>query len=62
MKALHTLNEIRIPYVIECLESAGTLKKEYADTDKPLTGLTCLDIGCGGINFALKRICAQLIF
>lgn len=48
MKALHTLNEIRIPYLIECLRTTEILKKEYADTDKPLTGLTCLDIGCGG--------------
>jgi 2-polyprenyl-6-hydroxyphenyl methylase/3-demethylubiquinone-9 3-methyltransferase len=44
-KPLHQLNPTRIRYIRDCLLSH--FQKEPSQ-DKPLTGLTILDIGCGG--------------
>lgn len=45
-KVLHTLNEIRVPFIIEefCKHS-GT---QINSTSLPLTDRTILDVGCGG--------------
>ncbi len=43
--ALHSLNQIRIPFIREqLLQSSSTIN----NTSKPLKGLQLLDIGCGG--------------
>lgn len=54
MKYLYALNELRVPFIVDSLTAIGSLKKEYKDTDKPLTGLNGLDIGCGGTNIFFK--------
>lgn len=42
-KALHAMNDIRVPFVRDVLMS-----KSYHDVGCPLSGIKILDVGCGG--------------
>ena len=61
-KPLHSLNRLRVPLVRDGLVSTGLAKSELAESDKPLTGLRVLDVGCGAglLSEALARIGAQV--
>lgn len=48
MKALHSMNKLRIPLVRDGLINIGTVKKEFVGTTKPLQDLLILEVGCGG--------------
>lgn len=49
LQILHTLNKVRVPYVVDCLKKEGQLNDCYVYSKKPLTGLNILEVGCGGI-------------
>lgn len=46
-KYLHSMNKLRIPFLIDSLKSLGALKLNVGDTEKPLKDLAILDVGCG---------------
>lgn len=48
LKALHTLNKIRVPYVVECLKNIKKIDNSQFNSELPLAGLNVLDVGCGG--------------
>ncbi|KAI4456231.1 methyltransferase [Holotrichia oblita] len=45
-KGLHTMNKLRVPFVINSLKSIGFLKTDE-NSDKPLQDVSILDVGCG---------------
>ena len=51
-KPLHSLNRLRVPLVRDGLLATGLADPALADTDKPLTGLRILDVGCGAGLFS----------
>ena len=61
-KPLHSLNRLRVPLVRDGLLATGLADPALADTDKPLTGLRILDVGCGAglLSEALARVGAQV--
>lgn len=54
LKALHTLNELRIPLI-----KNGISKGDSYNETAPLKGLKLLDVGCGG--GILSEVCKLLI-
>lgn len=48
MEGLKSMNQIRVPWIVNTLIELGIAKDEFVNTDKPLQGLTVLDAGCGG--------------
>jgi len=62
-KPLHSMNTLRIPLIREGLLQSVLASPEYQDTDKPLTGLKILDVGCGAgiISEQLARIGASVV-
>lgn len=48
MKALHTMNAVRIPFIKTSLLNTGVLNETQANSTKPFANLKILDIGCGG--------------
>ncbi|KAK9730084.1 hypothetical protein QE152_g15518 [Popillia japonica] len=46
IKYLHSMNKLRIPFMIDSLKSIGFLKKED-NSSKPLEDVAILDVGCG---------------
>ncbi|UJR32284.1 hypothetical protein I4U23_019749 [Adineta vaga] len=58
--ALHSLNQLRIPFIREQLLQSST---KTNDSRKPLNGLQLLDIGCGGgiLSEPLARLGASVL-
>lgn len=48
MKALHTMNAVRIPFIKTSLLNTGVLSETQANSRQPFSNLKILDIGCGG--------------
>nr|XP_023021917.1 ubiquinone biosynthesis O-methyltransferase, mitochondrial isoform X1 [Leptinotarsa decemlineata]XP_023021918.1 ubiquinone biosynthesis O-methyltransferase, mitochondrial isoform X1 [Leptinotarsa decemlineata] len=48
MKALHSMNKLRVPLIRDGLVNSGLVQKKRIDSPLPLEGLSILDIGCGG--------------
>ncbi|KAF2890853.1 hypothetical protein ILUMI_15320, partial [Ignelater luminosus] len=46
-KPLHTLNHLRVPWIIDGIVEAGLISKDKLSKPKPLQGLKILDVGCG---------------
>ncbi len=61
-KVLHAMNELRVDLILRGLESSGRLLASARDSAKPLTGLSVLDVGCGGgiLSEPLARLGAQV--
>merc|ERR1719228_2178910 len=57
-KGLHSMNQVRVPFVTEGLSKMGVTKSH----DKPLEGLRIVDIGCGGgiLSESLARLGASV--
>lgn len=47
-KPLHSMNQLRIPFIRDGLISNGVVKKNLEGTPTPLKELVILDVGCGG--------------
>uniref|UniRef100_A0A8D8ZKX8 Ubiquinone biosynthesis O-methyltransferase, mitochondrial n=1 Tax=Cacopsylla melanoneura TaxID=428564 RepID=A0A8D8ZKX8_9HEMI len=48
MKALHTMNSVRIPFIKNSLCNTGVLNEVQAKSSQPFSNLKILDVGCGG--------------
>jgi len=61
MKELHSMNKLRVPFIKDGLLSARRESKQ--ESSKPLTGLSILDVGCGGgiLTEPLGRLGANVI-
>ncbi|XP_049872264.1 ubiquinone biosynthesis O-methyltransferase, mitochondrial [Pectinophora gossypiella] len=59
MKALHSFNVLRIPFIRDGLADCAAHKR----TPTPLTGKTILDVGCGGgiLSEPLARLGAKVV-
>jgi len=60
MKALHSMNNLRIPFIRDCLLYQG---KGKAKCPKPLEGINILDVGCGAgiLSVPLTRLGASVV-
>jgi len=60
MKALHQMNDLRVPFIRDNLLYQGLGKMNCS---KPLQGINLLDIGCGGgiLSEALARLGASVL-
>nr|CAD7423437.1 unnamed protein product [Timema monikensis] len=48
MRALHTMNTLRVPFIRDGLISSGQTNPSFNETNHPLEGLKILEVGCGG--------------
>lgn len=48
MKALHSMNKLRVPLIRDGLINTRVVPKEQIDSPQPLRGCKILDVGCGG--------------
>nr|CAH7713947.1 unnamed protein product [Callosobruchus chinensis] len=48
MKALHSMNKLRVPFIRDGLVNSGQIAHNKIKTPVPLEGLSVLDVGCGG--------------
>ncbi|XP_039254981.2 ubiquinone biosynthesis O-methyltransferase-like [Styela clava] len=62
MRALHSMNKVRVPFIRDCLIYEGYGNGEIY-TDKPLKGIDILDVGCGGgiLTEPLARLGADVV-
>lgn len=62
MIALHSLNQIRVPFIRDGLISTGAVDDKYKNTSKSLQGLHLLEVGCGAgiLTEQLARIHAKM--
>ncbi|MEM9183825.1 MAG: bifunctional 2-polyprenyl-6-hydroxyphenol methylase/3-demethylubiquinol 3-O-methyltransferase UbiG [Pseudomonadota bacterium] len=58
-RPLHELNQLRVSWIVDQLRARG---RTSDDSDRPLTGLRVLDVGCGGgiLSVALARLGADV--
>lgn len=54
MEALHHMNKLRIPFIIDTLINTGLIDQEKGKSPIPLKGISLLDVGCGGKLYSLK--------
>ncbi|KAJ6633165.1 Ubiquinone biosynthesis O-methyltransferase, mitochondrial [Pseudolycoriella hygida] len=62
MIALHSLNQIRVPFIRDGLLSTGVGDEKYKNTSRSLHGLHLLEVGCGAgiLTEQLARIHAKM--
>lgn len=48
MRALHSMNQIRVPFIRDGLISTGRVNPKYIKTGQVLKKLNILEVGCGG--------------
>ncbi|XP_017107259.2 ubiquinone biosynthesis O-methyltransferase [Drosophila bipectinata] len=62
MGALYALNEIRVPFIRDGMVARGTVKPNYVNTTRVLSGQRILEVGCGGglLTEQLARLGAQV--
>ncbi|KAK9498870.1 hypothetical protein O3M35_003425 [Rhynocoris fuscipes] len=62
MKALHAMNDLRIPFIRNGLINAQKLKAEDCNKPKYFQGIKMLDVGCGGgiLTLPLARLGADI--
>ncbi|KAL5275174.1 COQ3 family protein [Megaselia abdita] len=62
LKGLHSLNQIRIPFIRDGLVSRNYTNKKFIGTSKVLEGLDILEVGCGGgiLTEGLGRLSANV--
>ncbi|XP_065357633.1 ubiquinone biosynthesis O-methyltransferase, mitochondrial [Calliphora vicina] len=62
MKALHSLNAIRVPFIRDGLVARGNIPPELVNTCQVLKGQQILEVGCGGgiLTEQLARLGAQV--
>nr|CAD7588630.1 unnamed protein product [Timema genevievae] len=62
MRALHTMNTLRVPFIRDGLISSGQTNPSFTETDHPLEGLKILEVGCGGgiLTEPLARLGAEV--
>lgn len=48
MRALHSMNQIRVPLIRDGLISTGKVNPKYIKTGQVLKDLNILEVGCGG--------------
>lgn len=48
MKALHSLNQIRVPFIRDGIITCGKIDKKQLGTSAVLKGVRLLEVGCGG--------------
>lgn len=48
LAALHSMNQIRVPFIRDGLISTDKVDPKYIDTKHVLKNLSILDVGCGG--------------
>ncbi|XP_014287981.1 ubiquinone biosynthesis O-methyltransferase, mitochondrial [Halyomorpha halys] len=63
MKALHSMNAIRIPFIRAGLTNTGRLKEDEINTSAQyMQGIKILDVGCGGgiMTIPLSRLGAEV--
>lgn len=63
LKALHSMNALRVPLIRDGLIATGMVPKERIKSPQVLEGLTILEVGCGGgiLTEALAKIRANVI-
>ncbi|XP_053687959.1 ubiquinone biosynthesis O-methyltransferase, mitochondrial [Sabethes cyaneus] len=63
IKALHSMNALRVPLIRDGLIATGLVPKEQIKSPQVLKGLTILEVGCGGgiLTEALARIHANVV-
>jgi polyprenyldihydroxybenzoate methyltransferase / 3-demethylubiquinol 3-O-methyltransferase len=62
MKALHSLNQIRVPFIRDGLVAAGSVPVGQINTADVLKDLRILDVGCGAgiLSVPLARLGARV--
>lgn len=62
LKALHSMNQLRVPFIRDGLISSGSVPKENINTAHVLKGLEILEVGCGGgiLTEPLARLRANM--
>lgn len=62
MRALHSLNRVRVPFVRDRLIGIGVVRADLANGPKPLRNLEVLEVGCGigVLSEPLARIGANI--
>lgn len=62
LKALHSMNQLRVPFIRDGLISAGSIAKENINTSHVLKGVEILEVGCGGgiLTEPLARLHAKI--
>lgn len=63
LKALHSLNLLRVPLVRDGLISLGSVQQDLIGTSNVLKGTKILEVGCGGgiLTEALAKLKADLV-
>lgn len=63
MKALHSMNKLRVPFIRDGIIGTGLVKKENIGTSKVLSGVEILEVGCGGgiLTEPLARLHAKVV-
>lgn len=63
LKALHSMNVIRVPFIRDGLISTGAVQKSNQNTTKILENVNILEVGCGGgiLTEPLARLHANVM-